>query len=51
MLICRRPSHYLKMMYLESTSYHIHAARCALETVGSDRFIFGTDAPRYVAKA
>jgi aminocarboxymuconate-semialdehyde decarboxylase len=45
MLIRHRPSHYLKMMYLESTSYHLPAARCALETVGADRFIFGTDAP------
>src|ERR1700750_211206 len=45
MLIRHRPSHYLKMMYLESTCYHLPAARCALETVGADRFIFGTDAP------
>jgi predicted TIM-barrel fold metal-dependent hydrolase len=33
------------MMYLESTCYHVPAARCALETVGADHFIFGTDAP------
>jgi len=39
------PSHYLKMMYLESTCYHWPAARCAVETVGADHFIFGTDAP------
>jgi aminocarboxymuconate-semialdehyde decarboxylase len=45
MLIKHPPSHYLKMMYLESTCYHLPAARCALETVGADRFIFGTDAP------
>ena len=45
MLIKHPPSHYLKMMYLESTCYHVPAARCALETVGADRFIFGTDAP------
>ncbi len=45
MLIRHRPSDYLKMMYLESTSHHVPAARCALETVGADRFIFGTDAP------
>jgi predicted TIM-barrel fold metal-dependent hydrolase len=45
MLIEHPPSHYLKMMYLESTCYHLPAARCALETVGADRFIFGTDAP------
>jgi aminocarboxymuconate-semialdehyde decarboxylase len=45
MLIKHPPSHYLKMMYLESTCYHPPAARCAVETVGPDRFIFGTDAP------
>jgi len=45
MLIKHPPSHYLKMMYLESTCYHLPAARCAYETVGPDRFIFGTDAP------
>src|SRR6266851_2049581 len=45
MLIKHPPSHYLKMMYLESTCYWLPGARCALETVGADRFIFGTDAP------
>jgi predicted TIM-barrel fold metal-dependent hydrolase len=43
MLIKYPPSHYLKMMYLESTCYHPPAARCGFETV--DHFIFGTDAP------
>jgi predicted TIM-barrel fold metal-dependent hydrolase len=33
------------MIYLESTSYHVPAARCAMETVGIDHFVFGTDAP------
>jgi aminocarboxymuconate-semialdehyde decarboxylase len=45
MLIKHPPSHYLKMMYLESTSYHPPAARCAIDTVGVDHFIFGTDSP------
>jgi len=45
MLIKQAPSQYLKMMYLESTCYHPPAARCAFETVGADRFIFGTDSP------
>ena len=44
-LIKHPPSHYLKMMYLESTCYHAPAARCAMETVGVDHFVFGTDAP------
>jgi aminocarboxymuconate-semialdehyde decarboxylase len=45
MLIKHPPSHYLKMMYLESTCYHPPAARCAVETVGADHFLFGTDSP------
>src|SRR5580700_2991895 len=45
MLITHPPSHYLKMMFLESTCYHAPAARCAVETVGADHFLFGTDAP------
>ncbi|HXQ49867.1 MAG TPA: amidohydrolase family protein [Stellaceae bacterium] len=45
MLITKKPSEYLKMMYLESTCYHAPAARCAVETVGADHFLFGTDAP------
>jgi aminocarboxymuconate-semialdehyde decarboxylase len=45
LLITRKPSDYLKMMYLESTCYHAPAARCAVETVGAGHFLFGTDAP------
>jgi predicted TIM-barrel fold metal-dependent hydrolase len=45
MLIKHPPSHYLKMMYIESTCYWAPRARCALESVGADHFIFGTDAP------
>jgi len=45
MMIKHPPSHYLRMMYLESTCYHTPAARCAVETVGADHFVFGTDSP------
>jgi aminocarboxymuconate-semialdehyde decarboxylase len=45
LMIKKKPSEYLKMMYLESTCYHVPAARCAVETVGADHFLFGTDAP------
>lgn len=45
LLIKHPPSHYLKMMYLESTCYHPPAARCAIDTVGVDHVIFGTDSP------
>ena len=45
MLIKHAPSHYLKMVNLDCTSYHTPAVRCAIDTVGIDRIIFGTDAP------
>jgi predicted TIM-barrel fold metal-dependent hydrolase len=45
MLIKHPPSHYLKMMYLESTSYAPLAAAMCLRTVGADQFLFGTDSP------
>jgi aminocarboxymuconate-semialdehyde decarboxylase len=44
-LIKHPPSHYLKRMYLDSVCYHVPAAQCAVDTVGADRFLFGTDAP------
>jgi len=45
MLISMSRLHYLKMMYLESTCYHPPGARCAIDTVGIDHFLFGTDSP------
>ena len=48
MLIKHEPLHYLKMMYLESTCYHPPGARCAIDTVGVDHFLFGTDSPPMV---
>ena len=45
MLIKHEPLHYLKMMYLESTCYCLPGARCAIDTVGVDHFLFGTDSP------
>jgi aminocarboxymuconate-semialdehyde decarboxylase len=45
MLISRKPGEYLKMLYLDCTSYHAPAVKCAIETVGADHVLFGTDAP------
>ncbi len=45
MLIRRPPLHYLKKIYLDCVCYHAPAARCAIETVGADRILFGTDSP------
>ncbi len=45
MLITRKPSDYLKMMYMDTTSYHAPAIRCAADTIGADRLVFGSDCP------
>jgi len=44
-LIRRKPSDYLKMMYLDTVSYHAPAIECAAKTIGADRLLFGTDSP------
>jgi aminocarboxymuconate-semialdehyde decarboxylase len=45
MLITKKPSEYLTMMYMDTTSYHAPAIRCAAETIGADRLLFGSDCP------
>ena len=45
MLIDHPPSHYLKKVYFDTVSYHLPALRCAFDTMGADRMLFGTDAP------
>jgi aminocarboxymuconate-semialdehyde decarboxylase len=45
MLISRPPSEHLKMIYFDSVSYHLPALRCAIDTIGVDHMLFGTDAP------
>jgi aminocarboxymuconate-semialdehyde decarboxylase len=49
MRITRKPSDYLKMMYFDTVSYHAPAVECAIETIGVDRLIFGTDSPMLLA--
>ncbi len=43
--ISQPPSNYLKRLYIDSVSFHLPALRCALETVGVDRFLLGSDHP------
>jgi aminocarboxymuconate-semialdehyde decarboxylase len=39
-------AHYLRRrLYLDTCSYHPPAFRCALDTVGADRLVLGTDYP------
>jgi predicted TIM-barrel fold metal-dependent hydrolase len=45
MLIKHEPLHYLKMMYLDTVSYHEPALMCAIDTVGAAHMVLGADAP------
>jgi aminocarboxymuconate-semialdehyde decarboxylase len=44
----RPPSDYLKRMYLDTVSFHVPALHCAIETVGADRILFGSDYPHVI---
>jgi aminocarboxymuconate-semialdehyde decarboxylase len=46
--ITRKPSEYLRNIYLDTVAYHAPAVECAIKTVGIDRMIFGTDSPQLV---
>ena len=41
----KKPSEYLKNLYYDAVAYHSPALRCAVDLVGKDRFMFGTDHP------
>jgi aminocarboxymuconate-semialdehyde decarboxylase len=45
MLIKHPPGHYLKMMYMDTVSYHEPALMCALQTIGAEHLVLGADAP------
>ena len=45
MRITRKPGDYLTMIYMDTTSYHPPAIRCAIDTIGADHLLLGTDAP------
>ena len=45
MNIPRLPSEYLKRFYYDDVNYHLPAFRCALETVGPDHIVLGSDYP------
>src|SRR2546430_17098261 len=45
LLISKAPGEYLKMMYMDSAAYHWPAVMCAVNTVGIDHVVFGSDAP------
>jgi aminocarboxymuconate-semialdehyde decarboxylase len=43
--IKHEPGHYLKRMYLDTVTYHPPAAQLAVDTVGADHVLYGSDAP------
>lgn len=45
MLITKRPSEYLKKLYMDTVAYHPPAIMCAYQTVGGKQLLFGSDAP------
>lgn len=45
MLISKRPSEYLKTLYMDTVAYHPPAIMCAYQTVGAKHLVFGSDAP------
>lgn len=47
--LARPFSDYLRMMYFDGVGYHAPAIRCAIDLVGSDRIMFGTDHPFGIA--
>src|SRR5262245_990412 len=45
MLITKKPSDYLKRLYMDTVCYHPPALACAYQTVGAKQLLFGSDAP------
>ncbi|MEM4724039.1 MAG: amidohydrolase family protein [Candidatus Hadarchaeum sp.] len=43
--ISKTPSEYFKLVYIDTVSLHLPAMKCAYETLGIDRIVFGSDYP------
>jgi predicted TIM-barrel fold metal-dependent hydrolase len=43
--IDRPPSEIMRELYYDTVTMHVPALRCALETVGAERLVFGSDYP------
>lgn len=46
--ISRRPSEIIADLYLDTVSFHEPALRCAIDTVGVDHILFGSDYPHVI---
>ncbi len=43
--LTRQPIDYIAMLYVDTVSFHQPGVMCALQTVGEDHVVFGTDNP------
>jgi aminocarboxymuconate-semialdehyde decarboxylase len=41
----RPPASYMKQLYFDTVCYHPPAVQCAIDTVGVDHVVFGSDSP------
>jgi aminocarboxymuconate-semialdehyde decarboxylase len=44
-VLARPPASYIQQLYLDTVSLHPPAVSCAIETVGVDHVVFGSDFP------
>ena len=44
-VLTKPPAEYIKQLYLDTVSLHTPAVLCAVQTVGADRVLFGSDFP------
>jgi len=44
-VMTRPPASYLKQLYFDTVCYHPPAVQCAIDTVGADHVVFGSDSP------
>jgi aminocarboxymuconate-semialdehyde decarboxylase len=44
-VMTRPPSSYISQLYVDTVSYHPAAVQCAIDTMGIDHVVFGSDSP------
>jgi len=45
------PSHYLRRLFYDTVSFSVPSLRCALDTVGADQIVMGSDYPHVIGDA
>jgi aminocarboxymuconate-semialdehyde decarboxylase len=44
-VMTRPPATYMKQLYFDTVCYHPPAVQCAIDTIGTDHVVFGSDSP------